>query len=131
MDLDELPLSIRLANQPVVGVVGPCTSGKSTLVDALKEYGVNARHIAQEHSASPYMWHKVTQPDVLIYLDVTLQVATERRPGLTNPGWLDKQRVRLAHAYQHADLYIMTADKSPSQIRDEVLTFLNTPRNRE
>jgi len=122
--MDQEKKSIE-ANNPAIGVVGPCTSGKTTLVDALQEQGINARHIAQEHSSSPQLWHKLARPDLLIYLDVTQEAAAERRPGMSNPNWLVKQHDRLKHAHRHADLYLMTANKTPSQILTEVLHFLN------
>ena len=55
----------------IIGVVGPCAAGKTTLVAALREMGYNVRHIAQEHSYVPYMWQRLAKPDLLIYLDVS------------------------------------------------------------
>ncbi len=50
-----------------VTVVGPCASGKSTLVKALKMHGIDARAAAQEHSAVAALWSR-SDPDVLIAL---------------------------------------------------------------
>ena len=55
--------------RPLIGVVGVCASGKSTLIKGLKERGFNARHIAQEHSYVKDMWKRITNPDLLVFLD--------------------------------------------------------------
>ena len=47
----------------VLGVVGPCASGKSTLVSALKAMDYQTRHIAQEHSYVNDMWRQIGKPD--------------------------------------------------------------------
>ncbi|MBP9503378.1 MAG: hypothetical protein KBF17_14555, partial [Candidatus Promineofilum sp.] len=46
-----------------VAVVGPCASGKSTLVAALRAAGYDARHPAQEHSFVKDMWRRRVDPD--------------------------------------------------------------------
>ena len=56
-----------------VAVVGVCASGKTTLVSALRQFGIDAVDVAQEHSLVPHMWQVITRPDVLIYLDAGLQ----------------------------------------------------------
>jgi adenylate kinase family enzyme len=56
------------ADKVLVGVVGPCGSGKSTLIAALEAQGYPCRHIAQEHSYVKDMWKRITNPDVLIFL---------------------------------------------------------------
>ena len=45
------------------------------LIDC-QQLGMNARHIAQEHSYVPAMWEKITQPDILIYLNSFLSINT-------------------------------------------------------
>ena len=70
----------RAKKPPLIAIVGPCASGKTLLVQALKERGYNAREVRQEHSYVPTMWQRITQPDVLIYLDVSEEIALKRRP---------------------------------------------------
>lgn len=108
-----------------VAVVGPCASGKSTLVRALKAAGYDARHPAQEHSYVADMWQRLTRPDVLVYLDLSYEATRARRPyhDLGQDG-LAEQHDRLAHARQHCDLYIDTSTLRPEQISAEVLGFL-------
>ena len=110
--------------KPVIGIVGPCAAGKSTLVTALRSQGHQVRHIAQEHSYVKDMWKQISNPDLLIYLDVSFEVSTSR----TGSDWTDdifrKQIERLKHARQHADLYIMTDDLTPNQVLDEVKKYL-------
>ena len=110
--------------RPLVAVVGPCQSGKSLLVRALRERGHNAREVAQEHSYVPTMWQRLTQPDLLIYLDVSWEVARQRRPTDAQPGRWAEQAQRLDHARQHADLYILTDTLTPQQVLEMALTFL-------
>jgi hypothetical protein len=108
-----------------IAVVGPCSAGKSTLVDALRAAGYDARHTAQEHSYVPAMWQRISKPDILIYLDVSYEVAKGRRPTLDGgPQRLAIQHQRLAHARQHCHLYLDTSSLTPEQVKSEVLGFL-------
>lgn len=109
---------------PRVAVVGPCTSGKTTLVHALREAGYDARQPAQEHSYVPDMWQRLTQPDVLIYLDVTYEAARQRREIAWGPERLEAEAGRLAHARTHCDLYVQTAGLTIEQVRERALAFL-------
>lgn len=109
---------------PLIAVVGPCTSGKSTLVRALRARGYNAREVVQEHSYVPTMWQRITQPDLLIYLDVSWEISQQRRPVDTGADWWDELAQRLHHARQHADLYIHTDPLTPQDVLDRVLIFL-------
>jgi len=44
---------------PLIAVVGPCASGKTRLVQALRERGYNAREVAQNYSHVPTMWQRI------------------------------------------------------------------------
>jgi deoxyadenosine/deoxycytidine kinase len=112
------------ADNLVVGVVGPCCAGKSTLVEALLARGYQARHIAQEHSYAPRMWQVIARPDVLIYLDVSYPVAQARRWMDWRPEDLEEQRRRLAHAREHCDLYLATDALAIEAVCERVLAFL-------
>jgi thymidylate kinase len=108
-----------------VAVVGACASGKSTLVNALREAGYEARHVAQEHSYVPHMWQRLTRPDALVYLDVTYDVIMERRPSFNfKPADLREQSRRLAHARQNCDLYLDTSNLSTAEVQQKTLDFL-------
>ncbi len=109
---------------PILGVVGPCGSGKSTLIKQLERYNLPIRHIAQEHSFVQTMWQKIAHAEILIFLDATFPVSTHRRQLNWNEADYLEQHRRLAHARQHADLYILTDDLSPTEIADRVLFFL-------
>jgi nicotinamide riboside kinase len=110
---------------PVIAVVGPDASGKSTLVDALRTREFQARHVAQDHSYVPDMWQRIVNPDVLIYLDVSYAIARERRKITWGPEWLDVQAERLRHAREHCDLYIDTDPLSPEKVLERVVSFLH------
>lgn len=108
-----------------VAVVGPCASGKSTLAEALRAAGYDARHPAQEHSFVPDMWQRLVNPDVLVYLDVDYAAYRARRPHHDpGPAYLDEQHRRLAHALTHADLVIDTSEITAEAVRTEALAFL-------
>lgn len=111
----------------VIGIVGPCSSGKSTLARHFRGVGYAVKEILQEHSGAPAMWRQITNPDVLIYLDVSVDVAA-RREGLGVPSswWADERDVRLAHARAHCDLYIDTSDLSVDEVVARVTTYLQS-----
>ncbi len=115
---------MEISRTPLVGVVGPCASGKSTLVNRLSQSGINARHIAQEHSYVPAMWEIITHPDILIYLNVSYLTTIQRN----NLDWsileFQEQLYRLRHANEYADLHIDTDNLSPESIERLVLSFL-------
>jgi hypothetical protein len=109
---------------PLVGIVGPCCAGKSTLLSALQALGYSARVIAQEHSYVPHMWQVLTRPTWLVYLDVTYLVAQQRRWMDWTPADLEEQHHRLRHAREHCHLYLPTDPLTPDQVLDQNLDFL-------
>jgi deoxyadenosine/deoxycytidine kinase len=110
----------------LIAVVGPCASGKTTLVEALNAHGYNARQVAQEHSYVPSMWEKITQPDVLVYLDASYETCTKRKSLDWNPKEYQAQVERLAYARKRCDLYVDTEDLTPEGIQAIALEFLKT-----
>ena len=112
------------SNRPLIGVVGPCGSGKSTLIRGLETHGYACRHIAQEHSHVQAMWQKIAKPDILIFLDASFPISTTRRKLSWQKRDHDEQLRRLAHARQHAHLYINTDDLTPEQVQQAALDFL-------
>ncbi|MDH7487124.1 MAG: hypothetical protein QHJ81_12715 [Anaerolineae bacterium] len=108
-----------------IAVVGPCGSGKTTLVAGLLALGYEARECVQEHSYVPTMWQRISRPDVLIYLDVPLAVIRQRKP---RSDWtqaiLDEQHRRLAHARAGCHLYLRTEDLTPQEVLQRVVDFL-------
>ncbi|HJS19770.1 MAG TPA: hypothetical protein VJ785_13570 [Anaerolineales bacterium] len=109
---------------PLIGVVGPCGSGKSTLISGLEGFGYKCCHIAQEHSYVQAMWQIISKPDVLIYLGASFQVSSARR----RLDWQEKdyreQLRRLSHAREHADPIIETDDLTPAQVLQTALEYL-------
>ncbi len=108
----------------LIGIVGPCSAGKSTLIRNLQGEGYICRHIAQEHSYVPQMWQKIVNPLVLIYLDVSYEVSLQRRPLNITLSEFEEQKKRLNHACQNADVYLFTDPISPEEVFLEILTFL-------
>ena len=117
-------------SKPLIGVVGPCGSGKSTLIAWLKKYGYTCRHIAQEHSYVQAMWQIISKPDILIYLEASFPVSTARR----QLNWYEKdhseQLRRLAHAREHAHLIVDTDNLNPEQVLQKVLDYLQDAAQR-
>ena len=105
-------------------MVGPCGSGKSTLIAGLEARGFTCRHIAQEHSYVQAMWQIITKPDILIFLHASFPISTARR----KLNWLEKdydeQSRRLSHAREHANIIIDTDDLTPDQVLQHVLDYL-------
>jgi hypothetical protein len=110
----------------LVGIVGPCSAGKTTLAAGLEQHGFKARPIVQEHSYVPSMWQRLTHPSVLIYLGVDYETAQKRRPLDWTPQEFDEQLHRLRHARQNADLLIDTVDLSIREVLERALEFLRT-----
>ena len=117
--MDEPP-----GKRPLIGVVGPCGSGKSTLIRGLEGHGFACRHIAQEHSYVQAMWQIISKPDILIFLQASFPVSTARR----RLNWQEKdyneQSRRLSHARQHAHIIIDTDNLTPDQVLGQALDFL-------
>lgn len=108
-----------------VAFVGPCGSGKSTIVHQLRALGVDARMPAQEHSGVADMWRKLLNPDLLIVLDAPNDVLRSRRPGIDlNDTVLTEERRRLAHAYAHADHSFDTSALSSEAIVEAVVGLI-------
>jgi len=108
-----------------IGIVGPCSSGKSTLARALRTLGYRVKEIMQEHCAAPMMWRRISNPDVLVYLDVSMDVAAQRE-GLPQPSswWVEEREFRLAHARVHCDLYVDTSALTPADVLAQVVDYL-------
>jgi len=113
------------STRPWIGVVGPCKSGKSTLVRGLQTAGFEATQIAQEHSFAPRMWEQIRKPDVLIYLHSEYETTVERGLEWTRAEHEDQQP-RLVHARKHANLEIATDDPSPETVLMKVLDYLTS-----
>ncbi len=110
----------------IIGVVGPCGAGKSSLVAGLRSLGFVVRHIAQEHSYVPDMWKRLTNPDLLIYLDVSYENSIQRRKLDWTYDEYAEQLHRLRHARQFADLYLDTNPLTPREVLLKVLSFINS-----
>jgi guanylate kinase len=111
-------------SQLLIGIVGPCGSGKSTLIAGLEKHGYYCRHIAQEHSYVKYMWQHITNPDVLIFLDCTYENSTSRRKLNWLPADYEEQQRRLSHAREHAHIIIDTNLLNPDEVLAQALTCL-------
>ncbi len=110
-----------------IKVVGPCAAGKSVLAARLRELNYDVYTAAQDHSYVPDMWQRLNPPDLLVYLDVTLEAMHSR--GRVGMGWdqryLDEQHHRLRHAREHCDLYLPTEGLSEAEVLTAVVEYLD------
>lgn len=70
------------------------------------------------------MWQRMTNPDILIFLDASFPVSTARRKLIWKPEDHQEQYRRLAHARQHANLVIDTDPLTPAQVLQKALDYL-------
>ena len=110
--------------QVLIGIVGPCKSGKTTLSVGLNKLGQNSKTIAQEHSFSPSMWKKITNPDILIYLNVDFENTIKRSDLNWLPKDLEKQKKRLTNALAEADLVVETSNLNITEVLIKVNSYL-------
>jgi cytidylate kinase len=113
---------------PLIGITGPCGSGKTTLAARLARHGLRGRAIAQEHSFVPAMWQRLTRPDVLVFLDASFETCTLRRKLNWEVWEYEEQLRRLQHAAQHADLHVDTDRLTAEQVMQAVLDGLGLER---
>jgi adenylate kinase family enzyme len=109
----------------LIGLVGCCAAGKSTMGKRLTQHGYAVRQIAQEHSYVKDMWLKITHPDVLIFLDVSYDNTILRKQLNWTKNEYQIQLDRLAHARAHADLIVDTNDLSPDEVFEIILSHLH------
>jgi hypothetical protein len=96
------------------------------LIEGLESEGFRCRHIAQEHSYVPNMWKRITNPDLLIYLNSSFETCTQRRKLNWNKAEYQEQLRRLGHARQNADLIIDTDDLSRSEVLKQARGFIES-----
>ena len=114
----------------LIGVVGVCASGKSTLIRLLTDRGYRCRHIAQEHSYVQNMWKRLTNPDILIFLEVSYTKTLTRKKLNWTIDEYNLQLQRLGNAYENADIRILTENITPGQLIDlveyEILSLIKS-----
>lgn len=110
----------KQANHLLIGVVGNCVSGKTTLVQGLKQAGYQAVNIPQEHSVTPRFWRKFNV-DFLVFLTCTLATAQVRRKIPWGQIRLDQQAAILADARAHCQLHLPTDDYTIEEVLQLVI----------
>ena len=71
------------------------------------------------------MWQVVGKADLLIFLDVSHDVAQRRRWMDWQPADLEEQQHRLRHARAHCHLYLLTDPLPANEVLGRVLAFLD------
>ena len=72
----------------------------------------------------PYMWQRITDPDILIFLDVSYPKTLERRKLNWTLDEFSEQQRRLQHARKHANLLLDTDPLTSEQVLQYILAFL-------
>lgn len=111
-------------DKPLIGIVGVCASGKTTLCSKLNDLGYNCRHIAQEHSYVPTMWKRLTNPDLLIYLETSYASTIRRRKLNWTEDEYQEQIRRLENARNNADILIDTDQLSIDEVTSHVVNLI-------
>ena len=118
-----LPVFPPVSDPRRIVVVGPCASGKTTLVHGLRSCGFRAMVSGQEHSEIPSLWRR-TDPDITIGLTVDLATIRRRR----SPSWPEpiyrRQQERLHTAFAEASILIDTSTLGPKETLQAVLDLL-------
>lgn len=109
-----------MRKKKVIGITGVCCSGKTILVEELKEMGYEAKEIAQEHSGVSDLWEQI-KVDFLVILDCSYETIRKRRDVAWPQERLDRQRKALAKAIAGCDLYLNTDALSPEQVLNQVV----------
>ncbi|MDF2565478.1 MAG: hypothetical protein K0Q53_1873 [Massilibacillus sp.] len=112
----------------LVAIVGVCASGKTTLVKGLRDAGIDAYNVAQEHSCIKKFWNR-KKPDLLIMIDVTLSAIKKRRFVTWDEDRLVVQHERLRDARENANLYIQTDELSREEVLQTILNFIRGKNN--
>lgn len=118
-------MSNKPAETELLGIVGPCSAGKSTLINQLRKDGYNCKHIAQEHSYVPDMWQKLVNPRLLIYLDASYETSMNRRKLNLTAQEFQEQEDRLSHARKNAHIYVDTNPLTIGEVFHTVVESLN------
>ncbi|MBM7623214.1 hypothetical protein [Sporohalobacter salinus] len=106
-------------------IVGICASGKSSVVERLKELGFDAYTCAQEHSCVKSLWTKLA-PDVLVVLDCDYETIKQRRKVQWGEERIKVQKKRLQNALENCDLYLKTDDLNLEETVREIIKYLFT-----
>lgn len=108
-------------------VIGPCASGKTTLVRRLQELRFDARACGQEHSEIPQLWaHQ--EPNVLVGLRIDLETLRGRRSATWSDRLYARQQERLRSGYEHADLVINAETNDEDAVLEAVVSWLQRHR---
>jgi hypothetical protein len=114
----------------LIGVVGNCASGKTTLVRGLTLLGYRAVNIPQEHSVAPRLWRKLNV-DFLVLLSCNLATARKRRKIAWGQERLDSQAAKLADARAHCQLHLTTDELTIEQVRQTVIDAVDRVRKEQ
>lgn len=115
--------------QPRIAIVGHCAAGKSTVVNLLQQRGIDAFAVAQEHSSIQDLWNH-QQPDLMVFLDVSLDELRMRKDNPDWPEWIfQSQNERLEHARSNADLVIDTDAEPAEMVVTEILQLVGGGQN--
>lgn len=112
-----------MAGRDEVVITGVCAAGKSTLARRLRETGIAARTVAQEHSCIPDLW-RWSGAGVTIYLHASFEAVKRRRRSFMHLMNYEEQLHRLRHAREEASLRLDTSHLTSDEVFGEVVARL-------
>jgi epoxyqueuosine reductase QueG len=104
-------------------VIGPCASGKTTLVARLKDLGYDAHACGQEHSEITELWRHLN-PAVVIGLQIDLDTLRQRRSATWSDRLYARQLTRLESGYDRADMLIDCDTFNADEVIRQVVDWL-------
>ncbi len=109
---------------PINGLilVGVCAAGKSTIATLLRQYGVVAHPVAQEHSAVPTLFMS-QGPRRVVFLDAELPTVRRRRRMNWTETHYRTQRARLQAARVNANLIVRTDPLTPAEVAEIIVQW--------
>ncbi|MDQ3326908.1 MAG: AAA family ATPase [Chloroflexota bacterium] len=96
-------------------ILGVCAAGKSTLAQRLRERGLPARTVAQEHSSIPELW-RWSGASTTIYLHASYQAVKRRRVSRMSEGSYEEQLHRLRSARTDATVSVDTSELTAEEV---------------
>ena len=96
-------------------IIGVCAAGKSTLAHHLRERGLPARTVAQEHSSIPELWRWSGAPTT-VYLHASYEAVKRRRVSRMSEGSYEEQLHRLRSARAAATVRVDTSDLTADEV---------------
>lgn len=108
-------------------MVGVCASGKTTLSETLRPWGIPVHPVAQEHSQVARLYRRLG-PRPLVLLVASWETVHRRRTFSFEPQFFTTEWERLADARREANLVVHTDGLSPDEVAKVVADWWDRER---